>query len=207
MAGSGLAALSDGFLVLASIAGDFESFDELVRRYRPAVTRQLAAAVGPEEAQDVAQEVFLRAFRALPRLSAPEAFGSWLRRIAGRCAGRRGKSLRRREGVEAPLDAVVLATCPSLAPGPEEAVIEAMLAAGTLGAVRSLPEPYRETVELRFVQDVPLDRIAAYQGISVEGVKWRLRRALAMLRGALPDPNPGQETCHTEWDGGKGDRP
>jgi len=200
-----LGALSDEFLVLASIAGDFASFDELVRRYRPAVTRQLVATVGPEEAHDVAQEVFLRAFRALPRLTTPQAFGSWLRRIAERCAGRRGRSLRRREGLETPLDAVLRATCPSLAPGPEDAVIAAMFQEGTLGAIRSLPEPYRETIELRYVQDVPLKRIAAYQGISAEGVKWRLRRALAMLREELRELSNTRETGHTEQDGGKGD--
>lgn len=207
MTRNGLEALSDEFLVLASIAGDFASFDELARRYRPAVTRQLAATVGPEEAQDVAQEAFLRAFRALPRLTSPQAFGSWLRRIAQRCAGRRGRSLRRREGLEAPLDAVVLATCPSLAPGPEEVAIDAMFQEGALGAIRSLPEPYRETVELRYVQDMPLKRIAAYQGISSEGVKWRIRRALAMLREELRKPGNAQDTGHTEQDGGKGDNP
>jgi RNA polymerase sigma-70 factor (ECF subfamily) len=207
MTRNGLEALSDEFLVLASIAGDFASFDELARRYRPAVTRQLAATVGPEEAQDVAQEAFLRAFRALPRLTSPQAFGSWLRRIAERCAGRRGRSLRRREGLEAPLDAVVLATCPSLAPGPEEVAIDAMFQEGALGAIRSLPEPYRETIELRFMQDMPLKRIAAYQGISSEGVKWRLRRALAMLREELQKLGNARVTGHTEQDGGKGDNP
>lgn len=182
MGRSELIALSDEFLVLASIAGDLESFDELVWRYRPAVVRQLVGAVGPEDAQDVAQEVFLRAFRALPHLAAPEAFGSWLRRIAERCAGRWCKAQRRRETMESPLDVAVLATCPSVVAGPEDAVIRAADRAGTLETVWSLPEPYRETVELRFVHDMPLKRIAAYQGISAEGVKWRLRRALAMLR-------------------------
>jgi RNA polymerase sigma-70 factor (ECF subfamily) len=182
MTAKGPAALADEVLVVAAIAGDLGSFDELVRRYRPAVIRQLVGAVGPEMAQDVAQEAFVQAFRALPQLTAPEAFGSWLRRIAARCAGRRGKNRTRRRQVESPLDEVVLATCRSLAPGPEDSVLDEMDRQGALRAARSLPEPYRETVELRFVQDMPLRRIAAFQGISVEGVKWRLRRALAMLR-------------------------
>jgi RNA polymerase sigma-70 factor, ECF subfamily len=177
---------SEEVLVLAAIAGDVTSFDELVRRWRPAVTRTVGRVVTEREArEDIVQEVFLQAFRYLPHLAEPLAFPGWLRQIATRLARRRNREERARGDRLSPLDAVVLATCPAVGEAPEE---QAMLAADRerlhLGLAQ-LAEPLRETVELRFLSGMQLAEIAAYQGISLEGVKWRLRKALERLRAAF----------------------
>jgi len=183
MISSSTARYPDQVLVLSAIAGDVDSFDELVRRYRPAVVRTVRGLVGdPEQAQDAAQEAFLIAFRCLPQLSLPEAFGPWLKRIAVRCARRRAAGESARRAVTEPLDEAVLALCMSLAAPPDEAVVASVRGEAVHSAVRRLPEPLAETVELRFTADMPLARIADYQGITTDGVKWRLRRALGLLR-------------------------
>jgi len=188
MAGSSLAGYTDEILVLAAIAGDFASFDELVRRYRAAVLRTvLRITPSQERAEDVVQEALVLAFQALPQLSTPQAFGSWLRTIATRHARRRSKQERTRTDATDPLSDVTLAMCPALTEGPEEDVVGRADRRRVREAIALLPQPYAEVLDLRFFHDMPLARIAAYQGITVDGVKWRLRRALKLLRGHLEE--------------------
>ena len=173
----------DRVLVLSAIAGDVDSFNELVKRYRPAVVRTVRGLVGdPDQAQDAAQEAFLIAYRCLPQLSLPDAFGPWLKRIAVRCARRRARGEAARRFAAESLDEAVLALCPSLADRPDETVAATVRGEALRSALGRVPEPLAETVELRFMEDMPLARIAEYQGITVDGVKWRLRRALGLLR-------------------------
>lgn len=175
-------------LVLAAVAGDLTAFDQLVEEYRPAVYRTVRRIVGdPMLAEDVTQEVFLNAFRALPRLSDPRAFGAWLRMIAVRCARRRSSADDAEMHLHHPLDEAVLVLCPSVSETTEQAVLAGYDRDRVRNAVESLPDPYNETVALRFLEDMPLARVAAYQGVSLEGAKWRLRRALALLREALQE--------------------
>ena len=72
----------DGGLVQETLAGDLAAFEELVDRHRPVVYRVAARVVGREEAEDVTQETFLRAYHRLPRFRGESAFRSWLLRIA-----------------------------------------------------------------------------------------------------------------------------
>lgn len=177
---------SEEVLVLAAIAGDVTSFDELVRRWRPAVTRTVGRVVTEREArEDIVQEVFLQAFRYLPHLTEPLAFAGWLRQIATRLARRRNREERARSDRLTSLDAVVLATCPAVGEAPEEHALARANSDQLRAGLEQLTEPLRETVELRFLSGMQLAEIAAYQGISLEGVKWRLRKALERLRAAF----------------------
>jgi RNA polymerase sigma-70 factor (ECF subfamily) len=73
----------DTLLVLAAMAGDLDAFDELVRRYRPAVHAVAYQMTGSwDEAEDATQETFLIALKALPTLREPQKFGAWLHAIA-----------------------------------------------------------------------------------------------------------------------------
>jgi RNA polymerase sigma-70 factor (ECF subfamily) len=174
---------SEEVLVLAAIAGDVTSFDELARRWRPAVTRTVGRVVSEREArEDIVQDVFLQAFRSLPQLAEPLAFPGWLRTIATRLARRRNREERARTDRLHPLDAVVLATCPAVGETPEETVLTGAEGERLREGLAELPEPLRETIELRFLSGLPLAQIAAYQGITADGVKWRLRHALRRLR-------------------------
>lgn len=68
----------DEVLVVAAILGDFDAFDDLVSRYRAAVVRAAQAIVGREDAEDVAQDALLLAFKALPSIEDPGKFAAWL---------------------------------------------------------------------------------------------------------------------------------
>ena len=72
----------DERLVARVVAGDVEAFGELVVRYRDTVLRVAARIVGRDEAEDVAQDAFLRAFHRLPRFRGEAPFRAWLLRIA-----------------------------------------------------------------------------------------------------------------------------
>jgi RNA polymerase sigma-70 factor (ECF subfamily) len=182
---------SDEVLVLAAVAGDPVSFDELVKRYRPAAQRTARGLVGdPDLAEDIVQQALLRAYRCLPQIAAPEAFGAWLRMVVVRTARREGQNAAKRRDRCTALDEAVLATCPSVSGQPEADVLGRRRDAALVEAVRALPEPYSETIELRFFDDLPLARIAGYQGVTIEGVKYRLRRALKLLREALAGELP-----------------
>src|SRR5215210_3314699 len=81
----------DELLVVAAILGDLSAFDELALRYRAAVVRTAQAIVGREDAEDVAQDALLLAFKALPSIEEPAKFAAWLSAITRRRALRFGK--------------------------------------------------------------------------------------------------------------------
>jgi RNA polymerase sigma-70 factor (ECF subfamily) len=88
--------LPDEVLVVAAILGDLAAFNELVLRYRAAVVRLAQTIVGREDAEDVAQEVFLLAFKALPAIENPTKFAAWVMTITRHRALRFSKQKRRR---------------------------------------------------------------------------------------------------------------
>src|SRR4030095_12885183 len=81
----------DELLVVAAILGNLDAFEELVLRYRPAVVRLARTIVGPDSAEDVAQESLLLAFKALPTIEEPGKFAAWLSAITRHRALRFGK--------------------------------------------------------------------------------------------------------------------
>ena len=87
----------DEILVVAAIVGDLDAFDQLALRYRAAVVRVARAIVGREHAEDVAQDVLLLAFRALPSIEEPRKFPAWLAAITRHRAARFGKRERERQ--------------------------------------------------------------------------------------------------------------
>src|SRR5258706_4648113 len=82
---------ADEMLVVAAILGDLDAFDELASRYRAAVVRAAQAIVGREDAEDVAQDALLLAFKALPSIEEPGKFAAWLSAITRHRALRFGK--------------------------------------------------------------------------------------------------------------------
>src|SRR6185503_17901678 len=82
----------DEVLVLGAILGNLEAFEQLVVRYRPAVVRLARTIVGVEDAEDVAQDALLLAFKALPSIEEPRRFAAWLSAITRHRALRFTKS-------------------------------------------------------------------------------------------------------------------
>ena len=180
---------ADGELVVAALLGNLQAFDELVRRFRPAVRLTARRYVEHEEViEDLCQEAFLRAFKALPHLEELERFGAWLLAITRNLALRqRQNEARHRERCSA-LDQLLLEQCVSLEPSPPE-IVERDEEEDTLRkAVAELPEVHRVIVDLHYWGEMPLPRIADTLSLPLSTVKWRLRRAQALLRQQLQPP-------------------
>jgi RNA polymerase sigma-70 factor (ECF subfamily) len=165
-------------MVGAACAGDDGAFGELYRRFFRMVHAVLLSRVPPGDIDDLAQEVFLRAWRQLPALRDPLAFGGWLRQIALHQSAdhlRRGKYMEQ-------LDPDV-AVSPADSPNDEEAWF-------VLAEVRRLPEAYRETLILRFVEGLTGPEIAGLTGLTPGSVRVNLHRGVELLRARLKGGTP-----------------
>src|ERR1041384_2476279 len=98
----------DEVLVIAAILGNLEAFEELVLRSRPAVVRLARTSVGVDDAEDVAQDSLLLAFKALPGIEEPRKFPAWLSAITRHRAVRFNKSETAHVAKRVPLDEALL---------------------------------------------------------------------------------------------------
>ena len=168
----------DEILVVAAILGDLVAFDELVFRYRPAVIRTARMMVPRDDAEDVAQEALLLAFKALPSLEEPKKFPAWLHAITRRCAIRFSQRTRQRDHDCVALDEVIIEQVPALR--------SSMLGDGAReelqGALDSIPRDHALALRLHFLDEMPLRRIAGFLGVSLATVKWRIYSGKKQLR-------------------------
>ena len=170
----------DEVLVMAAILGNLEAFEELVLRYRAAVVRLAGTIVGNNYAEDVAQDALLLAFKALPTLEEPTRFAAWLSAITRHRAFRFSKRERAQLTNRVAIDEVLLENIEALnRPLIETGDAQAML------ALDKLPNDYALPLRLRFVDDMPLKRIAAFMGVPLSTVKWRLHYGKKLLRERL----------------------
>jgi RNA polymerase sigma-70 factor, ECF subfamily len=168
----------DEVLVVGAILGNLGAFDELVLRYRAAVVRTAQAIVGREFAEDVAQDALLLAFKALPSIDDPEKFAAWLSAITRNRAMRFGKRESTHQSRSVVMDEVLLEQLDAMArpfvisTGDDE----------LQKAIESVPEDYAMVLRLRFLDDMPLKRIAAFLATPLSTVKWRLHHGKKLLR-------------------------
>ena len=175
----------DELLVVAAILGNLEAFEQLVVRYRPAVVRLARTIVGTDYAEDVAQESLLLAFKALPSIEEPGKFAAWLSAITRHRALRFNKSETAVTKKQVPLDEALLEKIEALAkPLTEKERDEAMIK-----ALDSLPADYAMPLRLRFLDDMPLNRIAAFMGVPLSTVKWRIHHGKKLLRTKIESMN------------------
>lgn len=164
-------------LVEAARSGDRAAFARLYELYAPVVHGLLLTRVDRTEADDLTQEVFVRAMRSISSLREPGAFGPWLCTMARNEATR---TLRRR--FRAALRLVGLAGVAR----PEAAGADARLEAeDVLRAIRELPEAYRETLVLRLAEGLTGPEIAERTGMTHGSVRVNLTRGMKMLRESL----------------------
>ena len=173
-------AVDDRGLVDAVLDGDRDAFRLLVEREQVAVYRACLRILGrPHDAEDVAQESMVMAYRALGTYRGDGPLGGWLLRIATRQAFRRLGQ--RRETAELPVE------LPTAAPGfdPVAITLAGERQREVRLAVAALREPYREVVALRFFAELSLDEIASVTRRPLNTVKTHLRRGLERLRPIL----------------------
>ncbi len=170
--------LSDAELIQAVMAGDRESFEPLIRRYERTVCAVAADVLNDRHmAQDVAQEVFITAYKQLGTLRDPAAFGPWTMRIARRQAVQWAKKRSLRTNVE-PLPE-------SAAPSDNGQLDDA--SAALLNAIGLLPGHERRVVMLKHFDGHEVSAIAEITGRPVGTVTKQLSRAYARLRERLKD--------------------
>jgi RNA polymerase sigma-70 factor (ECF subfamily) len=179
---------TDEELVARSIGGDVDSFNQLILRWERPIYALAYRVIGREEdARDVCQETFLRAFRALPGFKGQAKFSSWLYRIALNLC-RDWIRRQRRAPIVQPPEGVELVDLASER-GPVES-IEELVARRELGSVVAeamtlLPEEQRTAIILKEYHGMTFQEIANLQGCPLSTVKTRLYQGLTVLRRHL----------------------
>ena len=177
----------DAELVRRSLSGDQRACRDLVRRYqRPVFSVLMRVVRRAEDAEDLAQETFVRMFRALDRYDPERPFAAWLFTIASRlCIDhiRRRKvssiSLTQRERDS---DEEYEIEVEDTGLKPDEMAAHAEEQARTTALIEALPPHYRIVVLLRHVQDLSYEEIAEALHLPLGTVKARIHRARALLK-------------------------
>lgn len=168
---------ADSALAIAAVIGNLDAFGELVRRYRRAVERIAAGIAGWQAAEDIAQEAFLLAFKALPDLDEPDRFAAWLYAITRNRAMRWAQKESRMVHVE--FDDALL-TCIGTYAAAEKRESES--AVDLASSIDELPENLRLVMRLRWLDEMPMRQISAFTGLPLSTVKWRLHEGKRFLR-------------------------
>jgi RNA polymerase sigma-70 factor, ECF subfamily len=186
------------------LAGDSQLFHELIRPYeRRVYVMALSFLHNEADAEDAAQEAFLKAFRNLSSFRGEAKFGTWLVSITlneARSRIRRRDSIKMESLDEPPDDQGY--TSPALLRDwkeiPSEALERKEIRLLLQSAITALPLIYREVFQLRDIEQLSVNEAAAALGISIAAVKVRLHRARMMLQKKLA-PELKQVAPRRRW--------
>ena len=173
--------LEETELVERAKRGDEHAYGELVHAYQGIAFRIAYLVVGnAAEAEDAAQDAFVKAHRALHRFRSGEPLRPWLLKIVANEARNRRRASTRRDALT--LRATVESSSGEAAPSPEAALLESERRKTLLAAVDALPEPHRLVIACRYFLELSEDETAEVLGIRRGTVKSRTARALDRLR-------------------------
>ncbi len=181
-------AWTDEELVAKSVAGDADSFNQLILRWERPIYALAYRVIGrDEDARDVVQETFLRAFRALPGFKGQAKFSSWLYRIALNLCRDWIRRQKRTPVVAAPegVDVIELAAEQGPVESIEDLVARSQLSETVALAMQKLPEEQRTAIVLKEYHGLTFQEIADLQGCPLSTVKTRLYQGLSVLRRDL----------------------
>ena len=177
---------TDEELVVLSTAGDTDSFNQLVVRWERPIFALAYRVIGREEdAKDVCQETFLRAFRALKGFKGQAKFSSWLYRIALNLCRDWVRRERRTPMVTPPDADTEPAPLNGSLETAEELVVRRDLGRVITRAMTALSEEQRTTIVLKEYHGLTFQEIADLQGCPLSTVKTRLYQGLSVLRRQL----------------------
>lgn len=195
--------LEDARWVAEVLSGDHAGFEKLVRKYqRQAMVVSYRLLGNHEDAGDITQDAFVKAFRSLDTLERPAAFGGWLMRIVTNLSlnYRRGRRLRMAQPIEGAVADQLGSPAASDKPmrghgsdslaqsgDPQRAVEGKELGEALQAALQQLPEKQRQALVLFTIQEMPQKEVADALGCSVEAVKWHVFQGRKKLRELLKD--------------------
>ncbi|HTR54544.1 MAG TPA: sigma-70 family RNA polymerase sigma factor [Kofleriaceae bacterium] len=186
-------------LVAQAKAGDKRAFEALVRRYRKRIFALALHITGSaSEADDIAQEVFLKAFRALPEFEGRSQFFTWVYRMAvNRSLNARRDRARRGEELDDPR--LELAVAVDARNDPGRAAELRQTYARLLRALDSLPAEMGTTVILVALQGMSHGEVAVIQKVSEGTIAWRMHEARRRLNEAMaPERLPRRRELSSE---------
>jgi len=177
---------ADAELVRAAQQGDRDAFGVLVSRHAQRILSLTTRMLGPEDAEDIAQETFVAAYKALPSFKSDSQFSTWLYRIGvNKCTD----SLRARRPENTSLDVISdeSAVAWEVADGetPHWALEQAELAGELDRSIQKLPHLYRESFVLRHVEGLGYDEMSAILGVHPDTLKMRVYKARTLLCQSL----------------------
>jgi RNA polymerase sigma factor (sigma-70 family) len=171
-------------LVSRARRGDADAYASLVAAHQDIAFRTAYLVTGDAgEAEDAAQEAFVKAYRAIDRFREGSPFRPWLLRIVGNTARNRRRSAGRQLGLR--LRARAQAPSAESAPSPEADLLRTERRTALLEAINALPADDRLVIGARYFLDMPEAEIAALAGVAPGTVKSRLFRARRRLADAI----------------------
>jgi RNA polymerase sigma-70 factor (ECF subfamily) len=179
---------SDEELVARAMGGDADSFNQLILRWERPIYALAYRVIGREEdARDVCQETFLRAYRALPGFKGQAKFSSWLYRIALNLCRDWIRRQRRAPVVQLPeeVDVVELASERGPVESIEDLAARRELSEVVARAMADLPDEQRTAIILKEYHGMTFQEIADMQGCPLSTVKTRLYQGLLVVRRHL----------------------
>lgn len=187
---------SDAAQVGQTLAGDQEAFRPLVERYSGRLFRLAYRMAGNEnDAEELVQETFLRAYRNLGRFEARSNFGTWLYRICANCSLdllRKRQSQGNAQELDNPEGSVSAGELTHPSPSPERLVLSAELRQEMRTAIAELTPTERLAFALRHHEGLSIEEISSVLGLRISATKnavfrgvQKLRRSLAPLAGSL----------------------
>lgn len=186
---------TDAELVASCLAGRREAFDVLVERHQRHVYQLCYRFVGNhEDASDLAQDVFIRAYRGLSKFKGEASLGTWLYRIGvNLCLNKVGAKTPKPEA----LDPMLAASDERIASRDEsapEALLRGERAEQVRAAIAKLPKKQRATLILRIYHELPHEQIAGILGSSVGAVKANFFHALNNLKKLMLEAERNDDT-------------
>ena len=184
---------TDAELVESCLAGTREAFDVLVERHQRHVYQLCYRFVGNhEDASDLAQDVFIRAYRGLPKFKGQASLGTWLYRIGVNvCLNKIGTKAPKPESLD-PLLAASDQRIASPAESAPDALLRGERAEQVRAAIARLPRKQRATLILRVYHELPHEEIAGILGSSVGAVKANFFHALNNLKKLMVEAGSGR---------------
>ena len=171
--------------------GDVSAFESLVRVHQAVAFRTAwIASGGADDAEDAAQEGFMKAYAALPRFRADAPFRPWLLTIVANEARNRRRSAGRREALALRAPDAAIGTI-GFEPSPESAVLAAERRTALLDALQRLPDADREVIGYRYLLELSEAETAAALGVPAGTAKSRLSRAMDRLRSTMVNAEVG----------------